>query len=518
MSSKGGLLHQLNVLGAFKELGSTRERKDTLMGVATTRLLVQLMSMPVALTIPSVAREFDTTVAHAAWMVVIRLLALGSTVFLAARLGEKYGHVRVYFMGSIIMCIAGLLAAASLSMGQLILWSGVAGFGGALITANSNAILTMVFGAKERGRAFSVPVTAAKFGAVIGVVLFGLFLEWLSWRLVFLTTFPIGLLAIKNSYPLLKYKMQQAAEKSKNISIDYFGAALMVATLGVLILSVSHLHEGVESFTSPSAKSYHPPMHLLAGSLFALFLVTQLRSPKPFLDFRYFRNKFFSMALFSSMTYHLSMLAVMTLVPIMVEDGLGKGPMAVTIVLLPHQLAGLIMPSWAGWVYDRYNPRWLQPGALVLIALGIGLLAIFAASVPIWVLPILLFPASIGTSVFNAPNNAQIMSSLPENRSFAAGMLETSTQMGHTIGSTIGATVMGLTLPATIALLPALEAQHYYREGFQNSAITVVGIIILGSIVAIFRKASEKRTATAAAPPAQAAPAAAPSGGGDGND
>lgn len=228
----------------------------------------------------------------------------------------------------------------------------------------------------------------------------------------------------------------------------------------------------------------------------------------------YFKNKYFSMALFSSMTYHLSMLAVMTLVPIVVEGGLGKSPLAVTMVLLPHQLAGLVLPSWAGMIYDKYDARWLQPGALVMIAIGIGLLALFAAAVPIWALPMLLFPASIGTSVFNAPNNAQIMSSLPESRSFAAGMLETSTQMGHTVGSTIGATVMGLTLPATIALMTTEEAQPFYRQGFQNAAMTVVGIIILGSVVAIFRKASEKRTAAKAAAPRGAA---APIGAGDGD-
>jgi len=62
--------------------------------------------MPVALTIPTVARYFDVEVSQAAWMVIARLLLLGSTVFLAARLGQKYGHVRVYFIGATIMCVA----------------------------------------------------------------------------------------------------------------------------------------------------------------------------------------------------------------------------------------------------------------------------------------------------------------------------------------------------------------------------------------------------------------------------
>jgi len=56
----------------------------------------------------------------------------------------------------------------------------------------------------------------------------------------------------------------------------------------------------------------------------------------------------------------------------------------VSMVLLPHQLMGLFLPAIAGWIYDRYNPKWLQPGALALIALGIGLLALFASAVPIW--------------------------------------------------------------------------------------------------------------------------------------
>ncbi|MDE2843532.1 MAG: hypothetical protein OXN21_09135, partial [Chloroflexota bacterium] len=74
------IIRRLNVIGNFKELGTDRQRKETLIGLAATQLLVQLASMPIALVIPSVARHFDVNVAEAAWMVVIRLLMLGSTV------------------------------------------------------------------------------------------------------------------------------------------------------------------------------------------------------------------------------------------------------------------------------------------------------------------------------------------------------------------------------------------------------------------------------------------------------
>ena len=224
-------IRRLNVISLFRELGTTRQRRESLIALASTQLLVQLSSMPIAMTIPSVARYFDVEVSQAAWMVVIRLLMLGSTVFLAARLGEKFGYARVYFIGAILMTVASVLSATSNSLTTLILWSGVVGLGGALITGNANAILALVFDNTERGRAFSVQVVSARIGTLIGLALFGIFLQYFSWRLVFLTSLPIGILAMINSYPLLKYQAEQLKGAVRNININYIAAILMVATL-----------------------------------------------------------------------------------------------------------------------------------------------------------------------------------------------------------------------------------------------------------------------------------------------
>ena len=487
----GMILRRLNVISAFRELGTDKQRRETMIALASTQLLVQLSSMPIALTIPSVARYFDVDVAQAAWLVIIRLLMLGSTVFLAARLGEKYGHARVYMIGAVILCLGSGMAATSLSLNQLLFWSGLVGIGGAMITSNSNALLVMVFDSTERGRAFAVPVVAARLGGLIGLVLFGVFLQFISWRLVFLTSLPIGILAIKYSYPLLKYQVQQAAAGASKININYIGAALMVVTLGTFILSGLHIHEGAESFTTPEALSYHIPMNLLFLALLALFIVVQQRSKEPFVDFRYFKQKYFSMALFTNTTFHLSMLAVVTLIPIMVEDGLGQMPIIVTMVLLPNQVMGLFLPPLAGWLHDRYNPRWLRPGALAMIALGFVLVGVFAGNVPLWGLPLMLLPVGIGSNLFNTANNAVVMNTLEEDRSFASGMLETTRQMGHTIGTTISATILGLALPVAINVMPVFEAQAAFRQGFQYSALAVVWIMAAGAFVAVFQKTGQ---------------------------
>ncbi len=485
------IFQRMNVLSIFRELGTSRQRRETMIALASTQMLVQLSSMPVAMTIPSLARHFDVEVSQAAWTVIIRLLMLGSTGFLAARIGEKFGHVRVFYIGAIVLIVGSVLSSAAFSLNQLILWSGVVGVGGALVSANSSAILAMVFDAEERGRAFSVPVVSARFGSLVGLALFGVFLQFFSWRLVFLTSLPIGLLALKASYPLLKYQAQQLAENAKGISINYIGAILMVVTLGTFILSGLHIHEGAETFTSPDATGYHIPMHLLFLALLGLFIVVQGRTDNPFVDFRYFKRKYFSTALYCNTTIMISMLAVTTLIPIVVENGLGYGPIVVTLILIPDRLLGLFLPTLAGWVHDRYNPKWLRPGALMSIAAGFLVVGFFAGNVPVWGLPLLMLPIYIGSNLFNTANNALIMNTLPENRSFASGMLETTRQMGHAIGATIGATVLGLALPLTIDLLPLGEAQALYRDGFRYAALAVVWIMISGSLVAMFQRMPE---------------------------
>ena len=233
-------------------------------------------------------------------------------------------------------------------------------------------------------------------------------------------------------------------------------------------------------------------MNLLFLAFLTAFILFERRRQDPFVDLRLFKNRYFSLALFSNTTFHLSMLAIMTLVPILVEEGFGYGPLLVIYVLLPHQSMGLFIPMIAGWYYDKYQPRLMRPVALSLIALGIFLLGVFSLRVPFWFIPLLLFPASVGTAIFNTINNTVIMNSLPqEHRGFASGMIETTRQVGHTLGATIAASALGLVLPAGIALLSDAESRDFYLRGFQAAALVVVWVILAGAVVAFKRRPAQ---------------------------
>ncbi len=459
------------------------------MGVSSGYLLVQMSSLPVALSLPTLADDFNVDVDEAAWIVIVYLLTLGSTVLLAARMGDEFGHIRLFFLGVVAATLAALLSVFSRSLMDLVIFRALGGFGAALITANSNAILVATFPIGERGRAFAVPIIGSRFGTLFGLASFGLSLQFATWKIAFLSFVPIGVIAILVTLPMVLHEVRVKHERLGGI--DIIGSILLVATVSTLVLSGVHMHGGEESFTSSDALSYHLPMHGLFLVLLAAFVLVEWRVKHPLIDLRHFREKYFSLGLTANVAFHFSMLATMTLMPILVEEGFGKAPLMVMVVLVPNQTLGLLLPLGAGWMYDKYGPKLLRPGAMSTIAGGFLVFGLLAGQVPFWALPLMMIPISFGTSVFNPVNNAAIMSALPlEHRGVSSGMLETTRELGHAFGATASAVALSMVLPAAVELLPEAESQAAYVHGFEFAALTVVFVLLGGAVFAYFYKSA----------------------------
>lgn len=479
------------VLGVMRPLLSTRERRESLIALSAAYMLVQLSSLPVALSLPTLAEYFAADIGDVAWMVIVYLVMLGGLVMLMARLGDRYGHANIFFVGIIIATVGSIALTFSQELWHMIALRGVTGLGSAMIMGNANAILAIAFPPEERGRAFAVPIIGARFGTLIGLAIFGAFLQFMSWRLIFATFIPLGLMAVLLSIPMMRHARTQTQPRPHGADgpLDWAGAGLLFVTGLVFILSGSHLHPGEESYTSSDAVSYHLPMHLLFFALLAAFIFVEKRVSNPVVSMYHFRRTGFSLSLGSNVIYHASMLGTMTLVPILIEEGFGRDPMFVTIVLLPSQALGLFVPLIAGWIYDTYRPRLIRLWALLAISVGFIGLSQIAPNASFWVLPFIMLPVSIGTNIFNPINNAHIMNSLPiEHRGVASGMLETSREFGHAVGAMAAAAALGLTIPAGVERLPFEASRVFFLEGFEFSALVVVGMLLLGALLVYFQR------------------------------
>ncbi len=483
-----------NAFNVVRPLLDTPKRREVLVALTASYMLVQLSSLPVALSIPTLAEYFETSIDDVALIVVVYLLMLGSLVLLMARLGDRFGHARVFFLGLTIATVGSIFLSFSQELLHLIILRGVTGVGAAMIMGNANAILAVAFAPEERGRAFAIPLVGARFGTLTGLAVFGAFLHFFSWRLLFLSFVPLGIIAILVSIPILKHKGEPESAGAAG-PIDWTGMVLLFLASAVFVLSGSHLHPGEESYTSPDALGYHLPMHAIFLVLLVAFIFVERRAVNPAVEMKHFRNSSFTLSLSSNVIFHGSMVATLTLVPILVEEGFGRSPIYVTVVLFPMQALGLFVPLLAGWVHDKYQPQYLRLWSLLLIAGGFVIVSQVAPTASFWALPFIMLPLSIGTNVFNPINNAVIMNTLPlKHRGFTSGMMETSRELGHALGATAAAAVLGLSIPAGIERLPFEVSRDFFLQGFQLSTLTVVWTLLFGALLIYFQKAPRFET------------------------
>ena len=210
-------------MSAMRPLIHTRGRRETLLALTAAYMLVQLSSLPVAIALPTIAKAFGAGVDDAAWIVIIYLMMLGAFVLLGARMGDRFGHARIFFIGIVLSTAGSGLIALSQELWHIVGWRAVAGLGSAMVMGNANAILAANFGPNERGRAFAVPIIGARFGTLIGLAFFGVLLQFLSWQLVFLTFVPLGVLSIFASLPMVRNQSSLASTDRDTGPVDWLG-------------------------------------------------------------------------------------------------------------------------------------------------------------------------------------------------------------------------------------------------------------------------------------------------------
>jgi MFS family permease len=302
------------------------------------------------------------------------------------------------------------------------------GVGGALIFANSSAILTDAFPQHQRGLALGVNSIAAIAGSFVGLVLGGV-LAPVSWRLVFLVSVPIGVVATVWSYRSLRELGQRRPAR-----IDWWGNATFALGLVGVMIGITY---GIQPYgghtmgwTSPFVLST-----LLGGlALLAVFCVIETRVPEPMFHLDLFRVRAFAAgnlaALLAAMGRGgLQFILIIWLQGIWLPEhgyAFSQTPLWAGIYMLPLIAGFLAAGPASGWLSDRFGARPFATGGMVLAALSFVLLIVLPVDFSYAWFAVILLLNGVGMGLFASPNSAGVMNSLPPSqRGAGAGMLAT---------------------------------------------------------------------------------------------
>jgi MFS family permease len=392
------------------------------------------------------------------WLILGFMVVMAVLLVSLGRLGDIYGRVRMFNLGFAVFTAFSILLSVTWMHGSaaaiwLILMRVGQGVGGALIFANSSAILTDAFPAGERGLALGVNSIAAIAGSFLGLVLGGV-LAPVSWRLIFLVSVPVGVAATVWSYRSLRELGQRRAA-----TIDWWGNITFALGLVGVMIGITY---GIQPYgghdmgwTSPFVLST-----LLGGiALLVVFCVIELRVEEPMFHLELFRIRAFAagniaMLLAAIGRGGLQFILIIWLQGIWLPQhgyDFSRTPLWAGIYMLPLIGGFLLAGPASGWLSDRFGARPFATGGMVLAALSFVLLIVLPVDFSYPWFALVLTLNGIGMGLFASPNSAGVMNSLPPTqRGAGAGMLATFQNSASVLSIGVFFTLMIVGLSASL--------------------------------------------------------------------
>lgn len=397
------------------------------------------------------------------WMILGYLLVSAVLVVVLGRLGDMFGRVRIYNLGFLVFaCASVALSLDPLRAGAgalwLILWRVVQAFGGSMLTANSAAILTDAFPARQRGMALGVNQITALAGQFLGLLAGGL-LAAVDWRAVFWVSVPISITGTVWSY--LSLRETSAGARGR---IDWLGNVTFASGAGILLAGITY---GIQPYGGHPTGWTNPwVLAGLTGGVFLLlvFCLVETRVAEPMFRLSLFRVRAFAAGNLAALLTAIARGGLQFMLIIWLQGiwlplhgyDFEDTPLWAGIFMLPLTVGFLVAGPVSGYLSDRFGARVFSTAGLVVVAVSfLGLLAL-PVDFDYGVFAALLLLNGLGQGMFSAPNTSSLMGSVPARyRGVASGMRSTFQNSGTalSIGVFFSLMVSGLasSLPKTLS-------------------------------------------------------------------
>nr|WP_020498006.1 MFS transporter [Sciscionella marina] len=447
-------------------------------------LIVTINSSIVLIALPDIFRGIGinpleaSNTSYLLWMIMGFMVVTAVLVVAFGRLGDMFGRARMYNMGFAVFTLSSVLLATTWFEGDaaalwLIGWRVIQGVGGAFVMANATAIVTDAFPRDQRGMALGINGVSAIAGTFIGLVIGGV-LAPVEWHLVFLVSVPFGLFGTVWAYR----KLHDLGER-KHARMDWWGNITFAVGLVAVLVGITY---GLQPY-GDAPMGWASPMVLgcIGGGIVVLviFGVIETRVAEPLFNLKLFRIRSFLAGNIASLLAALARGGLQFVLIIWLQGiwlpqhgySFESTPLWAGIYMLPMTIGFLIVAPFAGMLADRFGGRFFAAGGIVLAAVSFLLLSLLPVNFDYLTFAGLLFLNGVGTGMFNSPNRADVMNSLPADaRGVGSGMQMTflNAAMVLSIGVFFSLIVTGLSseLPSAMNAgltahgVPAASAQH----------------------------------------------------------
>jgi EmrB/QacA subfamily drug resistance transporter len=472
-----------DVIAKFKEAHSMSDTTDTrtrwlaLYVLCLASLMIVLDVTIVGVALPSIRADLGFSETSLAWVVNGYLLTYGGFLLLGGRLGDLFGHRRLFIVGISVFTLASLACGLATTQWFLVAARSVQGLGGAVASAVSLSLMMGLFTEPaERAKAMGIFGFVASGGGSIGVLLGGVLTDALSWHWIFLVNFPIGVLVVLLTTRLVPGAAPIAAERR----LDVGGAITVTVSLMLAVYAIVNGNEN--GWTSARTLGVLG----VAAAVFALFLAIESHVRAPLVPLRLFRLRNLSTASGVGVLWSGAMFAWFFMAALYLQLVLGYSPLQIGLAFLPGNLImGALSIGLSAKLVLRYGIR--KPLATGLLLASAGLLLLVRAPVDGSfvpdVLPSMLLLGLGAGMAFNPVLLAAMGDVEPAEAGLASGVVNTSFMMGGAVGLAVLASAAA---SRTSTLVDAGHSQAGaltggYHVAFLLGAVFAAAAAVLGT-------------------------------------
>lgn len=439
-------------------------------------LVVLLLGMFMALldsTIVNVALQtirtgLDADEATLSWIISGYALAFGVALIPAGRIGDRFGHNRVFIAGMALFTLSSIACGLAQTSPELVIARVVQGIGGGMFFPAVTALIRLTFPPRRVGVAFNLLGTTIGLSTAAGPLAGGLLIQaYGDWRSIFFVNVPIGVLTIGGALVLLR-----ANAEGKRLSTDLVGLALATAALVTLLVP---LIEGQDQGW--------PPWTYLSFAASAVLLVVfawwerhvARSDTEPLVPPHLFAHAAFTGGVILALVYFAAFTSIFFTISLLWQAGLGHTPLESGLVSVPFSIGTILGAAQSDRLARRLGRTTLSIGT-GLVALGLASLLVILRTVPTpelvnWDLFGPLLVTGVGSGLFIAPNSRFIVATVDRAEAGAAsGVIGTMQRVGSAIGIAIVGSVLFGTLPATFTPSAADIARVTREQGGHGPA------------------------------------------------
>ncbi len=439
--------------------GTTRAQRLVLVVAILASFVSFLDGSVITVALPAITREFGGGVSTQQWVVDAYLITLGSLILLAGSLSDLFGRIVILRAGLIGFGVASLICTVAPDATVLILARGLQGVAGALLVPSSLALIISSFHGSAQAKAIGQWTGWTSVAFITGPLIGGLFVDLLSWRLVF----AINVIPIAVTLYLLGV-LKQKDVRRQGVSVDVPGAILGVFGLGLPVFAL--IEQGNYGFGSP----------LIWGTLtvgilaFAAFIWRERVAKQPMLPLGLFRvRNFWSGNVATAFVYGAISLGGFLLAVFLQQVG-GYAATLAGLATLPVTVISILLSSRIGSLAGKWGPRLFMTVGPIIAAAGYVYLAVFTSAHPLYwteVLPgVLLF--GLGMTITVAPLTSAILGAIDDRQSGIASATNNAVSR-----------VAGL---VTTAMIGLIIGQRLDLAGFDRGMIVTAALLVAGGV------------------------------------